>query len=313
MSCKDEVALRDVIPPEVIEVSPANNSSNVGKDVVIEVTFSEPIDQNSINEESVRLLFEENEIDGSLTYDNQFHKLIFTPTQMLNFYTQYVVELSADISDTAQNTVESMTWSFMTLPELEPASYEVAFTAAWSAETHPIDFPSNPHFSGLIGMTHSEDTILFRPGKLASTGIKDMAERGSKSALISEMEQMIVTGSAHHIISGGGINPSPSQVTLKFNVELPHSLVSIVTMIAPSPDWFVAAEGVNLYKDGKWVSDSTVFVKSYDSGTDNGSTFTSANEATNPFVPIFEINSPPLATNGTVVPLGSMKFTRIAD
>jgi hypothetical protein len=204
-----------------------------------------------------------------------------------------------------------MSSSFITLPETKPARYEVTFSATWSSETHPVDFPSNPHFSGLIGMTHSVDTSLFRVGDLASAGIKSMAESGSKGALISEMELLIASGSAQYILSGGGIGLSPSEVTLEFIMDLSHPLVSIVSMIAPSPDWFVGVESLGLYGDGKWLSDTTVYIKSYDSGTDSGSTFTSSNNVTNPFVPVFEINYAPLATDGIVVPLGTMTFARI--
>ena len=38
------------------------------------------------------------------------------------------------------------------------ARYRVTFQATWSAETHPTNFPANPHFSGLVGATHNENT-----------------------------------------------------------------------------------------------------------------------------------------------------------
>ena len=40
------------------------------------------------------------------------------------------------------------------------ATYEVTFLSSWSATTHPQDFLSNPHFSGLIGATH-DSTVAF--------------------------------------------------------------------------------------------------------------------------------------------------------
>ena len=33
-------------------------------------------------------------------------------------------------------------------------SYDVVFASLWSTNTHPTSFPSNPHFSRLIGGTH---------------------------------------------------------------------------------------------------------------------------------------------------------------
>ena len=197
--------------------------------------------------------------------------------------------------------------------ETKPTRYKVTFLATWSSNTHPLDFPSNPHFSGLIGMTHAADTTLFRVGKLASTGIKNMAETGSTIVLKSEIEQMIHSGSAQYVLSGGGIGLSPSEVSFEFDIDVLFSKASIVSMIAPSPDWFIGIASLDLYKEGKWISDTTVYVKSYDAGTDNGITFTSNNEITNPYVPVFEIIDPPLIVNGVMVPLGTMTFTRIND
>jgi hypothetical protein len=60
------------------------------------------------------------------------------------------------------------------------ARYRLTFNATWSAQTHPNDFPPSPHFSGLIGMTHNTNAVLFTEGETASDGIKNMAERGIK-------------------------------------------------------------------------------------------------------------------------------------
>jgi hypothetical protein len=69
--------------------------------------------------------------------------------------------------------------------------YKLTFNATWSSSTHPNDFPSNPHFSGLIGMTHNADIKLFEVDKKATDGIKNMAETGGKSPLSDEIDQLI--------------------------------------------------------------------------------------------------------------------------
>ena len=40
------------------------------------------------------------------------------------------------------------------------ARFSVRFVGSWSAETHPINFPPNPHFSRLTGAVHSEQVCL---------------------------------------------------------------------------------------------------------------------------------------------------------
>jgi hypothetical protein len=179
-------------------------------------------------------------------------------------------------------------------PELN-ARYRLTFNATWSAQTHPVEFPSSAHFSGLIGMTHNTNTMLFTNGEIATDGIKNMAETGSKNPLQAEIQNFITNETAGTLINGGGINSSPGEVSLEFDVIISHTLVSVVSMLAPSPDWFIAVSNINLIENAE----------------DGGATFTSPDEPTVPRVPIFEITTPPLAVNNVVAPLGSITFTKI--
>jgi hypothetical protein len=88
-------------------------------------------------------------------------------------------------------------------------------------------------------------------------------------------------------------------------------MVSVVSMLAPSPDWFIAVININLIENNEWVTSKTITADIYDAGTDDGATFVSPDEPTIPRVPIFEITTPPLAINNVVAPLGSITFTKI--
>jgi hypothetical protein len=193
------------------------------------------------------------------------------------------------------------------------AEYQLTFEATWSSSTHPTDFPSNPHFSGLIGATHSLRARLWEEGGLASPGIKNMAETGSKSPLDSEIDSLIDEGSACTKISGAGINPSPGKVSVTLTVSQDCPLVSVVTMIAPSPDWFVGVSGLGLYENGEWVSQKVVELIPYDAGTDSGASYNSANLATDNPEPISKIEVTPFLVNDSVPPLGTFTFTRLQD
>lgn len=191
------------------------------------------------------------------------------------------------------------------------ARYRVTFQSVWSNSTHPGAYPFNAHYSGLIGMTHNTDTKLFELGALASAGIISMAETGSKSRLITEVNAAINAGTGQHLISGGSLGTSPASVSVEVNLEMSHSLVSITSMIAPSPDWFIGVRDINLVTDGAWVSHLTIPVGVYDSGSDSGTNFTSSNQPTNPRMPIAMITTAPLAVDGVVANMGSMIFQRI--
>src|SRR5690606_20870107 len=80
------------------------------------------------------------------------------------------------------------------------ATYRMTFTAVWSPETHPLDFPPNPHFSGLIGGSHDARADFWELGGLASPGIEAMAETGSKTLLEAEINDAIAAGTARAVI-----------------------------------------------------------------------------------------------------------------
>src|SRR5258706_7367147 len=138
------------------------------------------------------------------------------------------------------------------------AEYQVTFQSSWSQATHPVDFPSNAHFSGLIGGSHSNQVSFWNVGALASTGIKDMAELGSKTPLMQEVQTAVTAGTAHAVLSGGGIGVSPGSVTMTFAVEEAFPYVTLVSMLAPSPDWFVGVSGLSLRANGAWIPNIVV-------------------------------------------------------
>jgi hypothetical protein len=198
-----------------------------------------------------------------------------------------------------------------TEPPAPSAEYQLTFDATWSADTHPTDFPPNPHFSGLIGAAHTPDVRLWAAGELASPGIRNMAETGGKSPLDAEIDALIAEGSACVAISGQGVNPSPGTVTVVFVASLDCPVVSVVTMIAPSPDWFVGVSGLSLLEDGRWVVRETVELYPYDAGTDSGTSYTSPDLATADPELIYRIEADPLLVGGQVPLLGTFTFTRL--
>lgn len=182
------------------------------------------------------------------------------------------------------------------------AQYRLTFTATWTAANFP-QYPPNPHFSGLIGGTHDTGVTFWEVGQLASLGIKNMAELGSKNALTGEVLTAIAAGTARDVISGPGLGAPPASASMTFNVYSTHPLATVVTMIAPSPDWFLGVSGLSLGTYGDWEESVVVDLDPYDAGTDSGVTYTSPNQATVPPVPIHPlggispfIGTPPLGT-----------------
>ena len=138
-----------------------------------------------------------------------------------------------------------------------------------------------------------------------------MAELGSNGVLETEVEAMIQAGMARSYFSGGGLGTGTSERDFEIEVSSEFPLVSVVSMIAPSPDWFVASQDVLLYENGVFVDMLMVEALSYDSGTDSGPTFTSPNDDTDPAENISRITGGPLG-NGTTVdpPMAYFIFTK---
>lgn len=194
----------------------------------------------------------------------------------------------------------------------QSAVYSVTFEAVWSEETHPDMFPPNPHFSGLIGAVHSDQVRFWEPGGDSTPGMETMAESGGKSPLSTEVNEAVQAGTALSLLSGGGIGTSPGEATISlFETTLDHPLVTLVSMIAPSPDWFVGVDSLSLLDDGDWVPERVVELQAWDAGTDSGPNYTSANADTNPPEPIRILLEAPFAVGDEFPPLGTFTFQRV--
>ncbi|MEL6822091.1 MAG: spondin domain-containing protein [Calditrichota bacterium] len=176
-------------------------------------------------------------------------------------------------------------------PEDEQATYRLVFATTWNDSTFSTSFPANRHFSGLIGATHSEANLFWQDGVLSSVGIQRVAELGAKDSLQAEVIAAINSGSANSLLSGGDIPLQADSVEMQFTVQLDAPLVTLVTMVAPSPDWFVGVNSLNMIAQNDWRNNFTVNLPVYDAGTDDGLRFESGNLEASPFKPIQRLSS----------------------
>lgn len=193
-------------------------------------------------------------------------------------------------------------------------SYRATFNSTWSPETHPSDnFPPEglAHWSRLVGATHNETVTFWEVDELASVGIKDVAERGSNTQINNEVDAAITAGSADAYLFGNALGSDTGTITLEFDVVSTHDHVTLVTMIAPSPDWFTGVTGQPLRDvNGQWLDEVVVDLYPYDAGTDSGTDYRSANSITNPAQPIVNAQGLSPFSNAT---LGTLTFTRLTN
>jgi len=199
----------------------------------------------------------------------------------------------------------------------ESADFRITFTSLWS-ETSFDAVPTGDHFSPLVGGMHNASASFWNPGTLASTGIEEMAEEGATTVLLQEVQSAISAGTAQQTLLGSGLGGAGSQTTLDFTAQRSHPLMSITSMIAPSPDWFVGLHDLSLLKSNDdWIESMTFELVTYDAGTDNGTTFMAANQDTSPAQPISLIPAtdpnfaPATGAPGAPIPIARLVITRM--
>ena len=110
-----------------------------------------------------------------------------------------------------------------------------------------------------------------------------MSQTGSRDPLNDEIDAMIATGGGQYRVNSPiRVNPSPDTISFTFDISDSHPYLSLTSMIAPSPDWFVGFRNLNLFEGGSWAESKIVQFSPYDSGSDSGTTFASPNQDTQP-------------------------------
>jgi hypothetical protein len=176
----------------------------------------------------------------------------------------------------------------------QDALYKIEFISNWSSGTHPTDYPSSSaHWSPLIGTTHKDASSFLQLGVLASPGVEQVAETGGTSTITNEINVIIATGNAYKIINGSGLSSGLGTITIdNVGVDVDFQYITLITMIAPSPDWVAQINNVKLTDaSNNWLSSISVDVHATDTGTDSGTTYSSANANTNPAVNISSLEN----------------------
>ena len=169
-----------------------------------------------------------------------------------------------------------------TAQDTDTATYSVTFTGNWTdASTTPAnDLPGSAHFTTLIGAIHNSSVTFWSSGGTASPGIEVMAETGGTSTLRSEIE---ASSDAHTVIQRGVSFGGTGTATFNITVPKDHPLITLTSMIGPSPDWFVGISGRSLLdSQNDWLSTVQIDLYPYDAGTEDGDTFSLSNPNTNP-------------------------------
>ena len=192
------------------------------------------------------------------------------------------------------------------------AVYTIDFQGGWTTAATPRGRPSGAHFSRLIGAVHNVGATFLERGETASDGVESMAETGGTSTLTNEINLQVNADppAALAVLRGttDNIGPTATRTLSDVRVTTEHPRVTLTTMIAPSPDWFVGVSGLVLYdaQDG-WLQTHTVDLYPWAAGTENGTRFSLSNTAAEPRGVITSISG---AGKFSAEPIATLTFAR---
>ena len=185
------------------------------------------------------------------------------------------------------------------------AEYSVTFTGNWTTQSTPGGVVGSAHFTTIAGGKHNSSVSFWSSGATATSGLENLAELGVTSGFISEINASSHTDASFTAgVSGGGTGTS----TFTLTVKKTHPLITLASMIGPSPDWFVGLHDYSLLDaQNNWVSSVTVNLYPYDAGTEDGTEFTLSNPATSPQGVITSLRGVGKFSN---VQMATISFTR---
>jgi hypothetical protein len=201
-----------------------------------------------------------------------------------------------------------------------PARYQIIFSSRWTEKDHPLEYPgpkyaglSVAHFSPLIGASHKPGYALFAEGSAPSPGLENLSEAGKHAPLDAEINGAMGSGAVLALVEAADPLKDHSKTEMaEVAVDGAHPDVSLVAMIAPSPDWFAGIKDVNLLENGQWVGEKTVELLPFDSGGDDGTTYRADDADTHPKKPTSSLaGNPHFTYDGKLLPVASVTFKRL--
>ncbi len=194
----------------------------------------------------------------------------------------------------------------------ESATYEIVFTNLWNQADH-VSFPANAHFSPILAVSHNENYKMFELGKVASAGFELLAERGRTQSLITDIDAARLEGHTLDQTLGAALWPirdGIDDVTFQITLDKDHDLISFATMIAPSPDWVVGVDSLDIFVDGSFIESVELELTAINAGTEEGDfagNFSGDNAETTPIEAISSLDHIP----GLAMPFAKVKITKV--
>jgi hypothetical protein len=158
--------------------------------------------------------------------------------------------------------------------QADVVKYRLVVDNTWSEANHPGAFPFESHFSWFGGTTHNDQVSFWQEGEPTSPGMTQMAETGRTDILMDEVGVAIQAATSDQKLSyqwwfcpSGTTADRCDEKTVEFDVDSDFPRVTMVSMLGPSPDWFIGVSGLPLRENGQWRQEVVVELPPFDGGT----------------------------------------------
>lgn len=180
------------------------------------------------------------------------------------------------------------------------ATYRVSFvntlTPARFGDAIP---PTGLVYSPLTAVSHSNRASLLTVRGYARPAIAAVAKTGDNGPLLRLTSRLQKDGLVADVTSSMGPTMPGNATRLTLRVPCDHSFITVVSMIAPSPDWIVQVSNVNVYTDNGFEDMIKGDLIAYDAGVDDGNQFTPPGDASLDLPTMPRMNIAPLSEDTT--------------
>lgn len=132
-------------------------------------------------------------------------------------------------------------------------------------------------YSPLAAVSHSNRISLFTVRGFANSPVATLAKTGVNADYIKLATKIRkFTGKVYSVVDAGAPTMPGRSTTLRVSVDCKRPSVTVIGMIAPSPDWIVQINNLILFDttSGEFVDRVSGRLIAYDTGVDSGNQFT---------------------------------------
>lgn len=132
--------VEDTVAPLLDSFSPESDVVGVEVNKNIVLNFSEAIEPSTIDGSFIKLYAGENDVEGAFSFEDNNRRVIYNPTENLQWNTEYTIEITSLVKDLAGNSYEGGSWNFVTEGEPSPeAPYVLEFIPVSTTGVVPVN------------------------------------------------------------------------------------------------------------------------------------------------------------------------------